>query len=140
MDKINELKEKLNIEVAEVKMQEERKQRIHELNQQIFVEKRNEENKREQEVIKEKEQLIKKAVHECTPYFKCPNCKKEVEITRTKHIVLTTNPRCVILEGDCSKCGFDIKHRVNDVLKNLVCYKIINESGSVYKWATRGYM
>jgi len=139
MKKIEELKEKLKSLKQEQKFQDDLQRNIQNTENQLQQSVKLREQIIEKEIKFEKDELTKKALFECKPFFKCPKCKKEVEITRTKHIVIKFDARQVVLEGTCPKCVFDVQHVVNQPLKNAVCYSILPDTLSTYKWATRGY-
>jgi hypothetical protein len=93
------------------------------------------------EINKEKNELLKETLQECKPYFKCPKCSQDVEITNVK-TDLTDMSRKFLLEAQCPnpKCeNSKIMHPENQECAKPLLHCWLQEGPSKYKLLTRGY-
>jgi len=116
------------------------KQGISEKKEQIKAEEKNIEKKNMEEIQKEKRELEKTAIFECQAYFKCPSCKKEVEINFGQEDLFDMSKK-VLIETTCQnpKCEVSVKHESNDLFKHPILYAQLPLAPSKFKKVMRGY-
>ncbi|MBT3395506.1 hypothetical protein HN412_03715 [archaeon] len=136
---LDNLKEKLSLQKAELKYHEELQRSVNDTELAIQEEERSLKAEHRKKVQDERNILQKKVCSEQQAFMNCGKCKKNIPISNCKHII-HDHKNMIVLEAVCPKCTFKVEHPENSNFRNKVNYQLLEQGPSFYKLVTRGYV